>query len=49
MQALLEKKPTTIKGVYFKGGYLKSTMGPSWKLNIELLDPRNKFYSLNDV
>lgn len=35
MNALQEKKPAGLKGKYFIAGFLKSTMGPRWKLNIE--------------
>jgi large subunit ribosomal protein L1 len=41
MQSLVEKKPTGIKGRYFQEAYIKSTMGPRWKLKIEEIDPRN--------
>lgn len=41
MKALSEKKPAGLKGKYFLEAYLKSTMGPRWKLNSEMIDPRS--------
>jgi len=40
MIELAEKKPTGLKGRYFTEAYLKSTMGPRWKLNLADIDPR---------
>jgi large subunit ribosomal protein L1 len=34
MNALVDKKPAGLKGKYILGGFIKSTMGPRWKLNI---------------
>jgi large subunit ribosomal protein L1 len=34
MVALQDKKPVGLKGKYFVAGFIKSTMGPRWKLNI---------------
>lgn len=34
MFALQQKKPQGLKGKYFVGAFIKSTMGPRWKLNI---------------
>mgnify|MGYP002078904326 FL=1 len=34
MNALHEKKPVGLKGKYFLNAFIKSTMGPRWKLNI---------------
>ena len=41
MRSLIEKKPPTLKGKYIKRAFIKSTMGPRWKLNIEEIDPRS--------
>jgi hypothetical protein len=30
-----------LKGKYLIAGFIKSTMGPRWKLNIEEIDPRS--------
>lgn len=49
MNTLLDKRPATVKGVYFKDAYLKTTMGPSWKVNVDTIDPRNRNYMLNDI
>lgn len=40
MQSLIEKKPLNLKGRYLNRAYMKSTMGPRWKLNIDEIDPR---------
>ena len=42
----IEKKPTSIKGSYFVGAYLTTTMGPSWKINVDTIDPRNRQYMM---
>ncbi len=42
MLAIQNKKPIGLKGKYYIGGFIKSTMGPRWKLNIEQIDPRNQ-------
>lgn len=34
MNALQDKKPANLKGKYFIAGFIKTTMGPRWKLNI---------------
>eukprot|EP01017_Pseudomicrothorax_dubius_P050890 TRINITY_DN9701_c0_g1_i4.p2 TRINITY_DN9701_c0_g1~~TRINITY_DN9701_c0_g1_i4.p2 ORF type:complete len:259 (-),score=63.20 TRINITY_DN9701_c0_g1_i4:959-1735(-) len=48
--AVSERKPPGVKGSYFKGAYLSSTMGPSWKIEISTIDPRNtKTYLLGDL
>ena len=33
-ESLSERKPATLKTKYFIRAYIKSTMGPRWKLNI---------------
>jgi len=35
MNALQDKRPLGLKGKYFIAGFIKSTMGPRWKLNID--------------
>jgi ribosomal protein L1 len=40
MKALVDKKPANIKGKYFLNAFIKSTMGPRWKLNLNDIDPR---------
>lgn len=42
MKALVDKRPPTLKGKYFTEAYLKSTMGPSWKINLVDIDPRTE-------
>ena len=41
MKSLVEKRPPTIKGRYLTHAYLKSTMGPGWKVTVSDIDPRN--------
>jgi ribosomal protein L1 len=40
MKSLADKKPNGLKGKYFIAAYLKSTMGPRWKINMNDIDPR---------
>lgn len=40
MKSLVDKRPPTLKGKYFTDAYLKSTMGPSWRINLVDIDPR---------
>lgn len=40
MKALSDRRPATLKGKYFIGAYLKSTMGPRWKINLSDIDPK---------
>ena len=40
MKTLVDKRPSTLKGKYFTHAYLKSTMGPGWKVNLIDIDPR---------
>jgi large subunit ribosomal protein L1 len=42
MKTLVDKRPPTLKGKYFTHAYLKSTMGPSWKVNLVDIDPRTE-------
>lgn len=35
MNAIQEKRPASLKGKYILGGFIKTTMGPRWKLNVE--------------
>jgi ribosomal protein L1 len=47
VKSLTDKKPAAIKGKYFMDAYLKSSMGPRWKLKIEWIDPKHKFYIMD--
>lgn len=40
MNALQDRKPLGLKGKYFLGAFLKTTMGPRWKLNVEEIEPK---------
>lgn len=40
MKTLVDKRPPSLKGKYFTEAYIKSTMGPSWKINLTDIDPR---------
>jgi large subunit ribosomal protein L1 len=40
MKSLVDRRPPTLKGKYFTDAYLKSTMGPGWKVNLVDIDPR---------
>lgn len=42
MKKLVEKRPAGMKGKYFTEAYLKSTMGPRWKINLLDIDPRTE-------
>jgi len=42
MNALIERKPASVKGALFLQATLSSTMGPGWKVNLDTIDPRNK-------
>lgn len=46
MSALVEKRPPAVKGVYFKAAFLKSTMGPRFRIDLETIDPKAKGYQL---
>lgn len=35
MLSLTEKKPASLKGKYYTGAFIKSTMGPRWRLNLD--------------
>jgi large subunit ribosomal protein L1 len=41
MLSLSEKRPQSLKGKYFIEAYLKSTMGPSWRINLADIDPKS--------
>lgn len=41
IDSLVEKKPAGLKTKYLIRAFVKSTMGPRWKLNMEELDPRS--------
>ena len=49
MKALIDKKPPSLKGTYLKTAFLKSTMGPRFRLNLETIDPRSRNYQLNTL
>ncbi|KRX02898.1 putative ribosomal protein L1 [Pseudocohnilembus persalinus] len=49
LQSLLENKPQVIKGLYYRDCYLKTTMGPSWKVNVDHIDPRSKNFVLSNI
>lgn len=51
MKSLIDRRPPTLKGKYFLSAYLKSTMGPRWKINLGDIDPKgNKnLWSLLDL
>ena len=40
MKSLADKKPSTLKGKYFIAAFIKSTMGPRWRINLNDIDPR---------
>jgi hypothetical protein len=40
MKSLVEKRPASTKGKYFTEAWLRSTMGPGWKINLVDIDPR---------
>ncbi|EGR30806.1 ribosomal protein, putative [Ichthyophthirius multifiliis] len=42
LNTLIQKKPDSVKQNYFVDAYLKPTKGPSFRVNIETIDPRNK-------
>lgn len=39
--AVHKKKPQSAKGKYFVSAFIKTTMGPRWKLNVEEIDPKS--------
>lgn len=41
IESLTERKPAGLKTKYFIKAFVKSTMGPRWKLNMEEIDPRS--------
>lgn len=47
MKTLSAKKPATSKGRYMKKSYFKTTMGPSFQVDIEGIDPKSKHYLLD--
>jgi large subunit ribosomal protein L1 len=42
INALQDKRPPSLKGRYFITAFVKTTMGPRWKLNIDEIDPRHR-------
>ena len=49
MKKLLEIKPNNIKNPYFISAYISSTMGPSFALDIPMIDPSNRKFILKDL
>jgi len=49
MEAVSEKKPEKLKGKYILAAYLSSTMGPSFRVDAESLDPKAKTYCLGNI
>ena len=47
LKTLVEKRPAAIKGKYLVEAYLKSTMGPGWKLKTDLIDPKHRLFLLD--
>ena len=46
MEAVSEKKPEKIKGKYILAAFLSTTMGPSFRIDPQSLDPKDKSYAL---
>jgi ribosomal protein L1 len=42
MVSLVDKRPPSLKGKYFTDAYIKSTMGPRWRVNLNDIDPRTE-------
>lgn len=42
MQSITDNKPKMIKRRFIRDAFMKSTMGPRWKLNIGEIDPKDK-------
>ena len=42
MRAIIDKRPQNLKGQYFTAAFLTSTMGPSWRINVNDIDLRSK-------
>ena len=40
MKALSERRPGRLKGKYLVGAFMKSTMGPRWRINLNDIDPK---------
>lgn len=40
MNALSDRRPATLKGKYFIEAFVKSTMGPRWRINLGDIDPK---------
>ncbi len=41
MLSLAEKRPASLKGKYFKEAFLKTTMGPRWRIKLSYIDPKH--------
>ena len=49
MLALGDQKPEGLKGAYFRGAFIKSTMGPGIPVDISLVDPASpRFFCAED-
>lgn len=49
METVVEKKPSTVKGTFLLAGYLSSTMGPGFRIDLNTIDPRSKQYVLRNI
>ncbi len=41
MNAVSDRRPATLKGKYLIEAFLKSTMGPRWRINLNDIDPKS--------
>jgi hypothetical protein len=41
MKALSDRRPPTLKGKYLIDAFLKSTMGPRWRIRLDDIDPKS--------
>lgn len=48
MENLSEKKPEKLKGKYILAAFFSSTMGPSFRIDPNSLDPKEKDYILGN-
>lgn len=48
MEAISEKKPEKIKGKYMLAAFFSTTMGPSFRVDINSLDPKDREYVLGN-
>jgi ribosomal protein L1 len=47
MKVIADKRPVSVKGKYLLNASIKTTMGKSFKLDIESIDPKSKRYLLS--